>query len=253
MSEDSELALIMELQEKGVSEEVIEQIIESQIKSKEGNSFSFDSDYDPKAVFKEQAPKPDIFKSGDSVGNFKPVFILKSDRKYKLNGEERNVRKLNMKDVIRIMSKLPKLANYMGYNAPEMLVDDITGKYRFYETVMVLFERAFGDYDYEKDKPTDFSLCVLEEIAYLLSIPKAKDYDPVDYLLSCDPEEVFEAVSTLIAYNQTFFLKLWENSGIIKEICSLIFGTISKRVSLIKQIQKDGRIEESLTESEILE
>lgn len=250
MSEDSELAMIMELQEKGVSEEVIEKMIEAQLKLKQKEEFSF-GEYDPKAAFKEKAPKPDIFKSSEDIEPFKPVFLLKSDKKYRLNGEDRFVRKLNMKDTIRLMSKLPKLANYMGYKAPEMLVDDITGKYRFYETVMVLFERAFGDYDYEKDKPTDFSLCVLEEIAYLLSIPKTRDVDPVDYLLSCDPEEVFEAVSTLIAYNQNFFLKLWENSGIIKEICSLIFGTISKRVSLIKQIQSGERTDVNPSETEI--
>lgn len=244
-TDEKELQEIMELQAAGKSEEEIANILAMKEQQLEAMK-----PYDPKHVFKEEPPKPALFtKSRTKNKPFKPVFTLNSSRRFTLNGHERLVKKLNLRDNFRIISKLPKWANYMGYNVPEMLVDEFTGKYRIADTLMVLLERAFGDYDYELDRPTDFSESVLEEVAYLLNITDTDDYDAVDYLMSCDPDEVFEAVAQLVEYNQGFFIKLWNRTGIIRETVSLIHGTILQKVKKAKEKLKE--IEEMIeTQSE---
>lgn len=234
-TEDNELKQIMELQAAGKSEEEIANILAMKEQQLEAMK-----PYDPKHVFKEEPPKPALFsKSRTKNKPFSPVFTLNSSRRFTLNGHERLVKKLNLRDNFRIISKLPKWANYMGFNVPEMLVDEFTGKYRIADTLMVLLERAFGDYDYELDRPTDFSESVLEEVAYLLNITDTDDYAAVDYLLSCDPDEVYEAVAALVEYNQVFFTKLWNKTGIIRESVSLIRGTISQKIKTAKEKLKE--------------
>lgn len=195
------------------------------------------ANYDPNAVFNEKPSKPKFFKAPKSMRKFKPSFTLKSDRKYTLNGQENFVKKLNLRDVMRLSSKIPEYARYIGFNAPEMLVDEITGKYRLTETILVLLQRAFSDWDEELDRPTDFAHSVLEEMAYFLNIKAEDDIAAVDYLLSCDPEEVFDAVRLVVEYNQGFFTKTWSALGPIKEVWSLISGMITSRIKKMKMLQ----------------
>lgn len=195
------------------------------------------ANYDSTAVFKQKPEKPGFFKSPKSMRKFRKAFDLKSDRKYTLNGEENYVKKLNLRDVMHLSTKIPEYARYIGFNTPKMLVDEITGEYRLTETILTLLERAFSDWDEQNDRPTDFAHSVLEEIAYFLNIRGEDDIAKVDYLLSCDPEEVFEAVRLVVEYNQGFFTKAWNALGPIKEIWSLISGTITSKIKNLKLMQ----------------
>jgi hypothetical protein len=151
---------------------------------------------------------------------------------------------------MRLAKKVPAWAMYIGYKTPEMLVDEMSGDYRIMETLLALTERAFGDYDLESDQPIDFSLSVLEEVCRILDLSEKEFDDPVEYLLDQDPEEVFEALSVAIRYNQGFFTKVWNNLGPIKSLFSLISGMISDKIEKIKQIQNLEKSDPSLTSND---
>lgn len=271
-NEDRELLeKITKLEEAGFSDDEIEKMLglggveiqdfqqDEPIVRYDLPEMNFDfRDYDEKAIFKEKPPKPDFFKAKEQLKKFRQAFQLKSDQIYVLNDEERKVKKLNLRDVMRISHKTPRWAAYLGYNAPEMLVDDLTGQYRFADTLLTLFERAFGDYDEELDRPTDFGQSVLEEMCSLLNLKNTVDEngepcDPVDYLLSCDPDEVYEAVAKLITYNQGFFTKLWNALGPIKNLSTLIFGTISNKIKELSALQSLGNSGTKVSQSNELE
>lgn len=247
-----EMYMIEEMVQKGASPEEIDAKLDEiysrgrQISGADGPQMSNEemqqlleslANYDENAVFNEKPEKPKFFKSPKSLRKFRRSFDLKSDRKYTMNGEERYVKKLNLGDVMRFSAKIPEYARYIGFNTPKMLVDEITGKYRLTETILKLLERAFSDWDEELERPTDFAHSVLEEMAYMLNIKADDDIAAVDYLLSSDPEEVFDAVRLVVEYNQGFFIKTWNALGPIKEIWSLISGMITSKVKNLKLLQ----------------
>lgn len=263
LTQEQTMSLIETMEKAGMTEDQITAALgltdstqEPEPEYEETYNMDF-SQFSPDAPFKQKPDKPSFFKAKEKLKKFKQVFSLKSDQQYELNGQTFSVKKLNVRDTMRLAHKTPKWAAYLGYNAPQMLVNEYTGEYRWSETILALFERAFGDYDDELDKPTDFALSVIEEIIVLLGLDKADlrdengdKADPVDYLLSCDPDEVYTAVATLISYNQTFFLRIWNSLGVIKELTSLIFGKISKSISKLKEDQSQEKKETSLSLNE---
>lgn len=211
--------------------------------------FTFDySSFSDDAVFQEKPAKPNFFKAKEQLQPFEQQFELESNEEYVLNGETRKVKKLNMLDIMRITAKVPKWAAYIGFKVPQMLVNEYTNQYRWSETILALFERAFGDYDMELDRPTDFALSVIEEIVRLLQL-KDKGNKAVDYLLSCDPDEVYVAVAKLISYNQTFFLRIYNSLGPIKDLLSSTFGMISSRARKIKEMNNLENSETNQTQN----
>lgn len=252
---DPDLQKILDLQEQGYTDEQIRQIMGLDDVEETPEVHMPDihlnlSDFEYEDPFEAKPPKPSFFKGKDKLKAFRGGKSLKSNMKYTLDGQERYCKKVNLRDVLRLAKKTPAWAMYIGYKTPEMLVDDMTGQYRIMETILALAERAFGDFDIELDQPTDFSLSVLEEVCRLLDLTAKEFGDPVEYLLEQDPEEVFEALSVAIRYNQGFFTKVWNSLGPIKSIFSLISGLISDKIEQIKQIQNLEKIETKLTNSE---
>lgn len=264
-NEQQILQQIQEWQEQGFTEDQIDQKLselglieqDDNINYQQGNvtvkmpDMNFDlSNY--VSPFDEEPPKPKFFKGKDQIKPNKSKFLLKSKQKYILNGEERFVRKLSIRDIMRLVSKTQAWALYLGYNTPQMLVDEFSGRYRFMETLMKLFERAFSDYDEELDSPTEFSYSVVEEIARLLNIKQQGDIEPAEYLLDyCDPEEVYDAVARLVEYNQVFFARLWNNPmlGRIRSLFSSISGMISSKSSILNELQSLNKSEESQSQN----
>lgn len=260
--EEKELKRIMELQEAGFTEEQIEAKIQNgtlfddsnvtttysqpEVKGTYNFDFSNMSQYDP---FQQEPPKPEFFKEPKPVKH-KQTFILPSDRKYTLNGQERMLKKMTVNDTIRLISKVPGWAKYLEFNVPEMLVDEFSGEYRVMDTLLKLFERAFSDYDYENERPTDFSLSVLDEVVLLLNHPREREKIDLEYLLDCDPEEVFDAVAKLIEYNKGFFTKAWSHAGPIRSLISLISGMISSKVNQLNAILNLNKLEMNQNPSE---
>ena len=259
--EQAHLAKIMELQDQGYTDEQIESVLSGgdssldridgagdDIKYTGTVNFNFDEikSYSP---FEEEAPKPKFFRESHKEPQ-KPKFVLKSDEKYMLNGQERQLRKMSLRDTIRLASKVPSWAKYLSFNTPQMLVDEFTGQYRVTETILALFERAFGDFDHDNDCPTNFCLSVLDEVCTLLNHPREREKIDADYLLDCDPDEVFDAVAQLIEFNKGFFTKAWNHAGPIKSVTSLISGMISSRIKNISALQSLDSLEMSQTLSE---
>lgn len=240
---DQWLAHINQLEEDKISEEVKESGLNSALSDED-----FERQYEiikrkNSEVFDEKPKKPKIFKK--ILKKFTPKFQLRSAQKFTLAGEQREVKKINFNDTLRLISKLPMWANYIGFNTPEMLIDPLTGRYRFTKTVMTLLERALGEenYDFENNRPSDFQLSVIEELAFLLNVSQ-------DDLLSSDPEEVLDAIEILINVNQRFFLRLWNKSGPIKELFSMISGKITHYIEKEKEKQKAESEEDSQTMNE---
>lgn len=253
--EDDLIGRSLELQDAGFNEDYVnewmnhmndiqEAAIEAQVESDgvtAGDDFERQYEILKKKsneVFEEKPKKPKHFRK--IFKKFKPKFQLRSARKYKLAGQEREVRKINFNDTLRLVSKLPSLANYVGYNTPEMLVDQITGQYRFTKTVMAILERVLGEenFDFENNRPSDFQLSVLEEIAYLLNVDEEE-------LMSSDPDEILDAIEILIEVNQRFFLRLWNKSGPIKELYNLTSGRITNYIKKEKEKLKASSEEDS--------
>lgn len=259
LTQEEMMAKIEKMEAIGMSEDEIRKALGLRDNSQQEESFEEDEDfqidlsqYAEDAPFKQKPAKPDFFKAREKLKPFKELFQLNSDAEYTLTtpeGERKfKAKKLNVRDVMRLTSKVPKWAAYLGFNAPKMLVNEYTGEYRWTETILALAERAFGDYDSELDRPTDFSLSVIEELATLLNLKG--EPEPVDFLLSCDPDEVYTAVATLIAYNQTFFLRLWNMLGPIKELVSLTSGRISSSIKRLKENQILENLEMNLSQNE---
>lgn len=239
--------MIKDLQDRGTPEDIIEKLVDAELAKQldqtvdDPNSLTLTitkdalAAYDPKRAFKEDAPRPKNFDRRTPANEFTPVFALASKQVFVLNGEEKRVRILNTKDMIRLTTRLRGWLNYIGYNVPEMLVDEVTGKYRVTETLMKLLERTFSDWDEDLDRPTDFTYSVLTELCSLLEIPDRDGHTAEDYLLSCDPNEVLAAVQKLIECNQDFFIKLWNSSGPIKENFSLMIGLVSSYTNPLKE------------------
>lgn len=250
--ERQKVNLMIALQEQGFNDATVEAMVEAafpsgyqtpspaddlyQLEDYDMPPLNLNFDFDEKAAFKEDPEKLSFFKGAEQLKPHVSTFVLKSDSEFVLQGKTYAVRKMNMNDVLRLVAKVPKWAQYLGFNAPKMLVDELTGKYRWAETILKLFERAFGDYDLDLNRPTDFSLSVLEEVVDLMGLQNeaaSTGEKGVAFLLEQDPEEVLDAVAALIACNQKSFLRVYNALGPIKALINSIFGLISNRIKLI--------------------
>lgn len=244
-SNEELLEFIAELEDKGYSEEQIDievnkrlakESLDVEVKAKPKKQeliVNFDDmpDFDP---YNTIPPKPDFFTN--NTEKFKHRFFLKPKGKYTLNDQERMIKKMNLNDTMRLISKVPMWAQYLAYKTPDMLVNEFTGEYKITETLLKLFERAFSDYDHELKRPTDFSLSVLEEVVELMNHPKERDPIDVEYLLSCDGEEVLDAVEQVIECNKGFFLKLASKLSPLKKMYSLISGQNSQGIEVMNNL-----------------
>lgn len=237
---DPILTLITAMEAAGMPPEMIDQVVTINESAAEHALESIPESMlldaaDPKAAFKDKPEKPAVLMRRGEEAEFRQAIVLPSDAEYVLNGETRKMRRLNLNDMMRLGAKAAPVFKYLGYNTPEMLVDEFTGRYRVMETLLELFDRAFSDYDLELNRPTGLCYAVVEEICLLLDIKdQPGGVSKEDYLLSCDPMEVYEAVGRLVKYNQAFFIRAWENSGAIKDLGSLITGAISSYTKQMK-------------------
>ena len=238
--------LLIELEEKGMTPDQIDRIMDAMEQKEDQDDKKLDDKIHSmsRKPFEDDPTKPEFYKSGEEIQPFKPVFLLESDQSFSLNKRQYKVPKLCLNDIMRLMAKAPHWANYLGYNVPDMLIDPVTKRYRIPQTITKVLTRALGDYDIKKNMPTDFSLSVCEELAMLMGID-------VNHLLSCPPDEVLTATKKIVEVNQVFFTQLWDASGPIKEASSLIGGLISKYINDMKKTLSVEKEKEETLDQEL--
>jgi len=149
------------------------------------------------------------------------------------------IRKLVGGDFMFLASLVPAWLTHL--KGDTQIFDPITGEPKLLSASIAIVSAALSEWDHVNHCPTGFSLSVLDTLVTLWATKNERGEiisSPftIDDLLQSDPEEVIELVAYLYQMNSLFFKKLYQNSGITRDIGSILAGSLTLVTNEIKEL-----------------
>lgn len=184
-----------------------------------------------------EAPKDPIwYEKKEDVPKVKiePNLALETEKDITINGKKIVFRKLTIRETTRLLSKFKHWALVMSWDWETLSQKSIPG------IISSLLERAFDDYDHEKDQPGAFQRSILTELALILSTSKFKC--TADWIMdNMDLETAYDVVKKVVVVNSGFFTNLWSGElSWLQKVYSTLTGKIMNRMNELSEMLDRG-------------
>lgn len=184
-----------------------------------------------------EAPKDPIwYEKKEDVPKVKiePNLSLETEKDITINGKKIVFRKLTIRETTRLLSKFKHWSLVMSWDWETLSQKSIPG------IISSLLERAFDDYDHEKDQPGPFQRSILTELALILSTSKFKC--TADWIMdNMDLELAYDVVKKVVVVNSGFFTKVWSGDlSWLQKVYSTLTGKIMNRMNELSEMLDRG-------------